>query len=142
LATGGLGPRTRTLRSQPVPGLPTPLPFLPSFLRGLNYSSPTTMLILSLRRLCSRSTLFSTPTVVQSASYVVARKNRAVPGDIDPTRNETDVKDSTQAASNSSMEPITNILDNVAFSESPQSNTFSSESLAHSSYLPPTQSSI
>jgi hypothetical protein len=75
-----------------------------------------------LRQLALRSSLFSTPTVVQSASYVVTRKNPAIPGGIGPT----------QPASNTSMDPITNILDNAASS----STTFSREWLPRCSLLP------
>jgi hypothetical protein len=77
------------------------------------------MLFLSLRRLSTPSS----PTFIQSASYITSRKNRVIPNVTDePTR---DVNDSTQIASKAGMEQVTNILDKVSSSGSPQSNTFS-----------------
>lgn len=89
------------------------------------------MLILQSLRISSRSTLFKNPIAVQSASYVIARRNRDIANSTEPTRGDTDIKDTT---SNNGMEQITNMLDNVAFSESPQSNAFSSESLTRCPY--------
>jgi hypothetical protein len=79
------------------------------------------MLFLSLRRLSSPLP----PTFIQSASYVTSRKNRVIPKATDePTRDDTQVNDSTQVASNAGMDQLTNILDNASSSGSPQSNTF------------------
>jgi ribosomal protein S18 len=123
---GGRGERGREGGAlEPVSVTACPGSYTTHILRGLLTLSNTSML---LRQFTLRSSsLFSTPTVLQSASYVVARKNPAILGGIGPT-----LEDTTQPASISSMEPITNILDNAASS----STTFSRKWLPPCSLLP------
>jgi hypothetical protein len=98
------------------------------------------MLALLSRGLRSRSTLFSRPTAVQSASLVVPRKNREIAEARGPTHDDTDI--GAQTTSSIGMDQITNILDNAALSTSSQANNFSSELLVVSpSQLPKTQCS-
>lgn len=82
------------------------------------------MFPLSIRALPARLAPFSNPTVLQTASYVITRRSREV------ARSHVD-EDTLKAVNNtrSGMDEITDILDNVAISGSPQSHNFSSELL-------------
>lgn len=102
-------------------------------LRGL------TMLSLPSRALALRPppSLFSVPTALQTPSHVIARSIRHFAGATDP---DIDQADDAQAASNDSMDQITDILDDADLSKSPRSYSFSSKPLvATSSQLSPTQ---
>jgi hypothetical protein len=92
------------------------------------------MFLLSIRALPARLALFSKPTVLQTASYVITRRSREVANSHDFTRND---EDTPVAANNtrSGMDEITNILDNVDISGLPLSSNFSSE-LPHVSTPP------
>lgn len=81
-------------------------------------------MLLSIRGLRIRPVSFLKPTVLQTASYVIARRSREVARSHEFTRDDTAT---VEAASNNSngMDQITSILDNVAMSGSPQSNNFS-----------------
>lgn len=78
------------------------------------------MFPLSIRALPARLAPFSNPTVLQTASYVITRRSREV------ARSHVD-EDTLKAVNNtrSGMDEITDILDNVAISGSPQSHNFS-----------------
>jgi len=77
------------------------------------------------RGLSSRSTLFSRPTTVQTASLVIARRNREISRATELTHDDTDIGDRPQTPSDIGMDQITNILDNANLSKSPQSDNFS-----------------
>jgi hypothetical protein len=85
------------------------------------------MFPLSIRALPTRLAPFSKPTVLQTASYVTTRKSREA-ASLDFTRDDRDTPEVANT-SRSGMDEITNILDNVTISGSPQSNNFSSELL-------------
>jgi hypothetical protein len=62
---------------------------------------------------------------------MMSPNNPAIPkATYEPTRDDTEVNDSTQVASKAGIEQVTNILDNASSSGSPQSNTFSGKLLA------------
>ena len=81
------------------------------------------MLSLSIRALAIRPVLFSKPAVLQTTSYVTTRRSREVAKSQEFTRDDTDVASNIS----NSMDQITNILDNVAMSGAPQSNSFKGE---------------
>lgn len=81
------------------------------------------MFPLSIRALPTRLAPFSKPTVLQTASYVTTRKSREA-ASLDFTRDDRDTPEVANT-SRSGMDEITNILDNVTISGSPQSNNFS-----------------
>jgi hypothetical protein len=85
----------------------------------------------------ARSTLFSTPVPVQTASLVIARKNREVARATESTHDDTDIAGRPQTTSNPGMDQITNILDNAPASESPRSDNYSSKPLVASAAQPP-----
>jgi hypothetical protein len=102
------------------------------------------MLSLPSRALVLRppSTLFSIPTALQTPSHVIARTIRNFARDTEPTGPDADFEDSAEAANNSSMDQITDILDDVDSSESPRSYNFSGKPLVTTaSQLSPTQCS-
>lgn len=106
------------------------LPDLSSFLRGSHRSHHlfvANMLTHLFRGLSSRSTLFSGPTTVQTASLVIARRNREIAKATELTHDDTNIGDQPQTESNIGMEQITDILDNSNLSKSPQSDNFSGE---------------
>ena len=86
------------------------------------------MFSLSIRGLPIRLALFSKPTVLQTASYAITRRSREVAKLNEFTRDDADTVEAAKDSSNS-MDPITDILDNVPMSGSPQSNNFTSELL-------------
>ena len=97
------------------------------------------MLSLPSRALALRPppSLFSIPTALQIPSHVIARSIRHFAGATDP---DIDQVDDAQAASNDSMDQITDILDDADLSKSPRSYSFSSKPLvATASQLSPTQ---
>jgi len=111
-------------RNKPVTLSRVPhIPEHSSFLRGSHYLLVANMLTHLFRGLSSRSTLFSRPTTVQTASLVIARRNREIAGATELTHDDTDTGDRPQTPSDVGMEQITNILDNA--SKSPQSDNFS-----------------
>ena len=77
------------------------------------------------RGLSSSSLLFSRPATVQTASLVIARRNREIAGATELTHDDTNIGDRPQTPSDIGMEQITNILDNASVSNSPQSDNFS-----------------
>ena len=68
-------------------------------------------------------------TLLQTASYVTARKDREI---VRPHEEARDDMGTVKAANNdtSSMDQITNLLDKVAITGSSQSNNFRSELLS------------
>jgi hypothetical protein len=85
------------------------------------------MLTLLSPTLRSSSTLFSRPAALQTASFVLARRNRENAAATELTHDDTDVRDRAQTTDNTGIDQITNILDNAVLS--PQSNNFSSKLL-------------
>ena len=86
------------------------------------------MLSLSSQALALRS-LCSIPTALHTPSHVIARTIRHYVG---ATERDSDIVDKAQAASNNSMDQITDILDDVDLSKSPRSDNFSGEPLTAS----------
>ena len=104
-----VGPKLKT-QGQPVPGPNNP-PRVSMF--PLSIRVPPT-------RLAS--------TVLQNASYVTTRRSREVAKSLEFTRGD-EVTPKATADSSNGMGEITDILDNVDISGSPQSDNFSSELL-------------
>ena len=84
------------------------------------------MFSLSIRGLPVRLALFSKPAVLQTASYAITRRSREVAKLDEFTRNDADTVEAANDSSNS-MDQITDILDSVVMSGSPQSSNFTSE---------------
>lgn len=98
--------------------------------------------MLSLLTRAARSTWFSTPVTVQTASLVIARKNREFARATEPINDDTDIPDQPQTTNNLGMDQITDILDNAALSESPKSDNYSSKLPVTSAIQPPHTQSL
>ena len=88
--------------------------------------SRTSMLSLSIR---SPFTLFSRPTVVQTAFYTYSRKSREIAKATEPAHHDTDT---INQPNDQGMGQITQILENAASSQSPSSSKFASRLLVAS----------